>query len=74
MTSITVEIPDEVFVVMPLTPPDVTGWDGKGTPVAVMLRWIDAHPFAPWTATLLDQIELDRRADERTVRRRETFR
>src|SRR4051812_28644741 len=51
MVQIPVEVPDEVFTMELDGPaPDLSRWDGRGTPAAVVIRWIDVLPFAPWSA------------------------
>jgi len=60
MTTMAVELPDEVFDLPVTAPPlDLSGWDGQGIPPTVALRWIDAQPLAPWAVALLAQIDAE---------------
>jgi hypothetical protein len=58
MAQFVVEVPDEVFAMGLDGPPlDLSRWDGVGVPAGVVLRWIDGHPFAAWSAALLAQVD-----------------
>lgn len=62
---IQVEVPDEVFGVCldEGVPMDLSGWDGSGVPAAVVLRWVEACPLAPWSVTLLEQLPVGELAE-----------
>lgn len=64
MIGVATELPSEVFDIGVFEPDGYPTTPGAGVPAGVVLRWIEESPWAPWMASLLDQIdpsELDAR-------------
>src|SRR4051794_12712229 len=51
------ELPVEVFDLPGDEPLDLSRWDGKGVPAAVLLSWAEDAPITPSTVAVVESID-----------------
>jgi Domain of unknown function (DUF222) len=51
------ELPVEVFDSSAGSPLDLSRWDGKGVPAAVLLSWVENAPITPATVAVVESID-----------------
>jgi hypothetical protein len=57
MAAVAVQVPDDVFAMPVLPPPDLSTWNGEGVPAAVVLHWVDNAPMQAWSVAMLAEVD-----------------